>query len=421
MQLNTRNHAILSIDDDPMILKVLEDLVTRAGYESFSAKTAADALRLARDRQFAVIIADHNMPDMMGAELLSRFAQIQPSASRVLITGIKTFDVVTAAVNSGEIFRFVTKPWISAEMMATLHNAVQRFDLIETNKALEKQSLDLNQKLSAANILLDKQLKDLESDKMEIDATNDSLKTNFSRSLELCQRVLTTFNPLLGEQAKAASKICQSMAETHYFDTEQKHILDISSRLYDIGLTAVPSGFMSAVQTNPADLPPELKNVVENHTIQAQALASFVDSLKPVGETIRAHHERYDGTGYPDGLAGEMIPWTARCLAVVAHYVTCGLSPEMAVDSILEQSGTAFDPDATRLFLRCAQASPLPRLVKEVMVDELEVGMQLAAGIYSPTGVLLVSDGYHLDENTINKIRNYNLNSTLLRQLLVYC
>jgi hypothetical protein len=55
------------------------------------------------------------------------------------------------------------------------------------------------------------------------------------------------------------------------------------------------------------------------------------------------------------------------------------------------------------------------------MVDELEVGMQLAAGIYSPTGVLLVSDGYHLDENTIHKIRNYNLNSTLLRQLLVYC
>jgi HD-GYP domain-containing protein (c-di-GMP phosphodiesterase class II) len=211
------------------------------------------------------------------------------------------------------------------------------------------------------------------------------------------------------------------MAETHYFDDEQKHILDVSSRVYDIGLTAVPSGFMSAVQANAADLPPELKNVVENHTIQAQALASFVDSLKPVGETIRAHHERYDGTGFPDGLAGEMIPWTARCLAVVAYYVTCGLSHEMAVDSILEQSGTAFDPDATRLFLRCAQASPLPRLVKEVMVDELEVGMQLASGIYSPTGVLLVADGYHLDENTIHKIRNYNLNSSLLRQLLVYC
>jgi hypothetical protein len=82
---------------------------------------------------------------------------------------------------------------------------------------------------------------------------------------------------------------------------------------------------------------------------------------------------------------------------------------------------TAFDPDAARLFLKCAQATPLPRLVREVMVDELDVGMQLACGIYSPTGVLLVAEGYHLDENTIAKIRNYNSSSTLLRQLLVYC
>jgi hypothetical protein len=55
------------------------------------------------------------------------------------------------------------------------------------------------------------------------------------------------------------------------------------------------------------------------------------------------------------------------------------------------------------------------------MVDELDVGMQLASGIYSPTGVLLVAEGYHLDENTIKKIRNYNSSSSLLRQLLVYC
>jgi HD-GYP domain-containing protein (c-di-GMP phosphodiesterase class II) len=166
---------------------------------------------------------------------------------------------------------------------------------------------------------------------------------------------------------------------------------------------------------------PELKTVFLNHTIHGQTLASFVDLLKPVGETIRAHHERFDGTGFPDGLAGEMIPWTARCLAVVVYFVTCGLPQEQAVDRILEQSGTAFDPDAARLFLKCAQATPLPRLVREVMVDELDVGMQLASGIYSPTGVLLVAEGYHLDENTITKIRNYNSSSTLLRQLLVYC
>lgn len=419
--MNPLRHSILCIDDDPLILKVLEDLVNRAGYESFSTQSADAALRLAVDRQFAVVIADHNMPEIMGAELLNRFAQIQPSTSRILITGIKSMEIVEAAVNSGEIFRFVTKPWISAEMIATLHNAVQRYDLIQKNISLEKTTLELNQKLSLANEQMDRQLKELDADKQEIDESHAALKTNFSRSLELCQRMLTTFNPLLGEQAKAVTKICRIMADTHYFDEEQKHILDVSARLYDIGLTAVPSSFMSSIQNNAEDLPPELKTVFQNHTIHGQTLASFVDTLKPVGETIRAHHEQFDGTGFPDGLAGEMIPWTARCLAVVVFYVTCGLPHEEAVDRVLELSGTAFDPDATRLFLRCAEATPLPRLVKEVMVDELTVGMQLASGIYSPTGVLLVADGYHLDESTIHKIKNYNLSSLLHRQLLVFC
>jgi response regulator RpfG family c-di-GMP phosphodiesterase len=419
--VNTNPPSILSIDDDPLILKVLEDLVTRSGYQSVTTTNSDEALRYALDRKFAVVIADHNMPDMLGADLLHRFAQIQPSSSRILITGIKSLDVVTAAVNSGEIFRFVTKPWISAEMMATLHNAVQRHELIETNRSLERTTLDLNQKLSEANTRLEKQLRELEAGKRELDFSHEALKTNFSRSLELCQRILTTFNPLLGEQAKAALKIAQIMAETHYFDEEQKHVLEVSARLYDIGLAAIPSGFMMAVQNDLEDSPPEMKTIFQNHTIHGQTLASFVDLLKPVGDTIRAHHERFDGKGFPDGLAGEMIPWPARCLAVVVYYVTCGLPHEQAVDRILEQSGSAFDPDATRLFLRCAQATPLPRLVREVMVDELDVGMQLASGIYSPTGVLLVAEGYHLDENTIKKIRNYNSSSSLLRQLLVYC
>ena len=419
--MNNNPPSILSIDDDPLILKVLEDLVTRSGYQSVTTTSTDEALRYALDRMFAVVIADHNMPDMMGADLLHRFAQIQPSASRILITGIKSLDVVTAAVNSGEIFRFVTKPWISAEMMATLHNAVQRCELIEANRGLERTTLELNQKLSDANARLEKQLRELEAGKRELDISHEALKTNFSRSLELCQRILTTFNPLLGEQAKAAMKIAQIMAETHYFDEEQKHVLEVSARLYDIGLAAVPPGFMMAVQNNLEDTPPELKTVFQNHTIHGQTLASFVDLLKPVGDTIRAHHERFDGKGFPDGLAGEMIPWPARCLAVIIYYVTCGLPHEQAVDKILEQSGSAFDPDATRLFLRCAQATSLPRLVREVMIDELDVGMQLASGIYSPTGVLLVAEGYHLDENTIKKIRNYNSTSSILRQLLVYC
>ena len=68
------------------------------------------------------------------------------------------------------------------------------------------------------------------------------------------------------------------------------HVLDVSARLYDIGLAAVPPGFMAAVQNNADDTHPELTSVFLNHTIHGQTLASFVDLLKPVGDTIRAHH-----------------------------------------------------------------------------------------------------------------------------------
>ena len=136
--------------------------MTRAGYQSMTTTSGEEALHLAVDRKFAVIIADHNMPDMLGAELLNRIARIQPSASRILITGIKSLDVLASAVNSGEIFRFVTKPWISAEMIATLHNAVQRYELIESNRSLEKTTQELNERLSSANQQLERQLHELE-------------------------------------------------------------------------------------------------------------------------------------------------------------------------------------------------------------------------------------------------------------------
>jgi response regulator RpfG family c-di-GMP phosphodiesterase len=128
-------------------------------------------------------------------------------------------------------------------MIATLHNAVQRYRLIESNRVLEKA-----RRRSSTSASLRRMLR-LQTpaqgaggwQKGDRSFAHEALKTNFSRSLALCQRILTTFNPLLGEQAKAATEICELMAQTHYFNDEQKHILDVSARLYDIGLTAVPA------------------------------------------------------------------------------------------------------------------------------------------------------------------------------------
>src|SRR5690606_34965834 len=97
---------------------------------------------------------------------------------------------------------------------------------------------------------------------------------------------------------------------------------------------------------------------------------SHIDSRAAVGETVRAHHERFDGTGFPDGRAGTEIPWTARCLAVAVHFIECGLPKAQAVEHITSESGKALDPEAVRLFLKMTHLIQLPRSVREVMLED---------------------------------------------------
>lgn len=419
--MSTSRHSVLVIDDDLAILKVLDLLVGRAGYEAIVTASTSDALRLVQEKTFAVVISDYNMPEMTGAEILHEIARIQPNASRILITGVRSLEVVAAAVNSGDIFRFLTKPWVSAEMVATLQNAIQRYELLTAKQELEERTLQLNRQLAEANERLGQQVRDLETQKQQLDESRAALRTNFDHSMELCRRILSTFNPLLGEQSKAAVRICEMIAEPAVFSAEERHALIVSAHLYDIGLAGVPHEYTRSLFGEISELPPDIQHLVKNHTIYGQTLASFVDKLKSVGDTIRSHHERFDGEGYPDGLAGQMIPWSARCLAIVAYYVSCGKPHYEAIEDVIAQSGTAFDPEAVRLFLRNSQAAPLPSHVREVLLDELSPGMRLATGVYSPMGILLIPEGHQLDESTIAKLRNHSNLTSLPQQLLVFC
>jgi HD domain len=145
-----------------------------------------------------------------------------------------------------------------------------------------------------------------------------------------------------------------------------------------------------------------------------------VDPRADVAETIRAHHESFDGTGYPDGLAGKSIPWAARCLAVAVGFVESSLPKQATIEAILARSGTTYDPESVRLFLKVTQLVHLPRQVREILLGELEPGMVLATGIYSPHGLLLIGEGQPLAPATITKILNHNDVTPIDQRLLVY-
>jgi response regulator RpfG family c-di-GMP phosphodiesterase len=421
VSVNTTSTAtILIVDDEPVVLNALTFTLEREGFHVVGCTSPLKALSILHDRDFSVIISDQRMPEMMGLDFLVECRRLRPHCSRILITAVLALPTIVDAINKGEIFRFVAKPWLREELVATVRNAVQRHELVTRNAVLQDETQRLNEQLRIANSALEAKVRDLEQQKQRLDAANRDLAGSYENSLELCRRILTTYDPILGGQAKALVDFASLMAGTDQFSETERHALRSAAWLCDLGLIGVPREMMRAFRSQPDQLTERERGMLHNHPIYGQTLASLVDPRTDVGEVIRAHHERYDGSGYPDGLAGERIPWTARCLAVAVGYVESGLSKTAAIDSILAKAGSAYDPEAVRLFLKVSNLVPLPKQVREIMLHELEPGMVLVNGIYSPHGLLLIGEGQALSPATISKIRSHNQVTPISQRLLVY-
>lgn len=417
---NSLAAEILVVDDEPVVLTALKVTLEREGFHVVACTSPLKALAVLRERDFGVIISDQRMPEMMGLDFLVESRRLRPNASRILITAVLALPTIVDAINRGEIFRFIAKPWLREELIATVHNAVQRHDLVTRNTALQAETQKLNVQLREANAALETKVKDLERQRQHLDTANRELAASYENSLELCRRILTTYDPILGGQAKALVEFATQMAATDKFTDGEKHALRTAAWLCDLGLIGVPREMLRAFRTKSDQLTDRERGMLHNHPIYSQTLASLVDGRVEVGEVIRAHHERYDGRGYPDGFAGDSIPWPARCLAVAVGFVESGLSKTAAIDALLAKSGSEYDPEAVRLFLKGANLVQLPKQVREIMLDELEPGMVLANGIYSPHGLLLIGEGQPLSSTTIAKILSHHKVTPISQRLLVY-
>jgi response regulator RpfG family c-di-GMP phosphodiesterase len=412
--------TILVVDDEPVVLSALKQTLEREGFHVVACASPLKALAILHERDFSVIISDQKMPEMLGLDFLIESRTLRPQASRILVTAVLALPTIVDAINKGEIFRFVAKPWLREELIATVRNAVQRHELVTHNQALQAQTLGLNSQLTEANAALAAQIHDLQQKQMRLDVANSELSANYENSLELCRRILTTYDPILGGQAKVLVEFAARMAATDEFTESQRHSLRSAAWLCDLGLIGVPREMLRAFRTKSELLSDHERAMLHNHPVYSQTLAALVDSRGEVGEIIRSHHERYNGKGYPDGLVGDNIPWPARCLAVAVGFVESGLTKSAAIDSLLDRSGKDFDPEAVRLFLKVSNLVQLPKQVREIMLHELEAGMILANGIYSPHGLLLIGEGQSLSPGTIGKIRSHNQVTPISQRLLVY-
>jgi response regulator RpfG family c-di-GMP phosphodiesterase len=411
---------ILVVDDEEIVMTTVRETLRQQRYDVVATTEPAIALEELRKQEFSVIISDQRMPRITGLELLSQARQLRPNSTRILVTGVLELDTVVEAINQGEIFRFILKPWLREEFLATVSNGVQRHEMLCQNARLQAATRAMNRQLVELNRSLEQQVKLVAQQNQQLAEMNQALEGNFLRSLDVCVHTMQTFYPSLGSEARRVSRLCGFMADVLRLPPEQRRILQSGALLYDVGLVGVPRQIIRRWQEDPDGLDAAEQALIRQHPVLGQELAAFDSGLDKVGEIIRAHHERFDGAGYPDELEGDNIPWLARLLAAVVAYVSSPLTDADALDAIKTGAGSVFDPEAVHVLLRTLPLAPLPREEKKVPLTDLRPGMVLACGVYNSNGLLLLPEGQHLNSTYIEKLLNHNRVQPIDQSLVVY-
>ena len=417
---NKAANPVLVVDDEPVIVALLQGQLEHAGYATVGMTNPLQALEEIKQRNFSVIVSDQRMPKLSGMELLAHASRIQPNATRILVTAATDMETVIEAINTGEIFRFVVKPWAPQEFLVTVKNGIQRHELICRNLHLQSATESMNAQLVELNRSLEQQVKLVAQQNTQLRNMNLALESNLVHSMELCVHTMETFYPLLGNRARRVFQLCRAMAHVLQLNGEDTRALESSALLYDIGLIGVPRQIIRQWQESPQTLKPAEKVLIEQHPILGQELAAFSSDLETVGQIIRSHHENYDGSGYPDQLAGENISWLARLLAVAVAFASSPLSDLAALDLIKAEAGTAYDPEAVRVFLRAHTVAVVPRKERQLTLADLRPGMVMAKGIHTYNGLLLVAQGQQLNATYIEKVLNHNRIQPITDALVIY-
>jgi response regulator RpfG family c-di-GMP phosphodiesterase len=407
--------AILFFSDDAFFADDLKKRLAPHGYALTLGATQEAAVILLERQIFSLIATDARMGEVANLAFAEKVRELQPNAAFIELSETETPASPDDVGNRQDVPK---------HLLALLQQAERRAVLELELSQLETEKATLAGRLEAAESLLAQQTRQ-NSGSDSGQGENQPFETStlghadFSFALKTYHHLLIEFDFLLAEQARMTVDICLKMAESKYFTQEERDTLFASAWLHDIGLVGYDRVLRHRFYASPDSLSASDIESFRRHPLHSERIALQLLDKPTVGSTVRAHHEHFDGSGYPDGLAGEMIPWTARCLSVAAFYVECCYVRERALEQMLKLSGSAFDPEAVRLFCKTTQTD-LPNQVQEVMLDELTSGMRLTKGIYSPAGLLLVPENQPLNAATISKIQNYNLQASVTQRLVVY-
>lgn len=299
-------NTILIVDDEENILKSLERLLENEGYRMFFANSGDKGLEIIKREDIQMVISDHRMPGMDGLKFLSEIKKISPDTIRIMLTGYADVDIAVKAINEGEVYRFVTKPWNNNELLSAVKQGIEYYNLQKELDRLNKLIQSQNIELKEWNFKLEQKVAD--QTKHIRDLFLDAIKS-LAFALEAKDKYTEGHSRRVTEYATG---ICEKMSLAKEYIEDIK----LGSLLHDIGKI----GIKESVLDKKEKLTKEEYDHVKTHVLIGEKILTPIIKNETVIKIVRHHHEHIDGSGYPDGLRGKTIPLEARIVAVADAY-----------------------------------------------------------------------------------------------------
>jgi putative nucleotidyltransferase with HDIG domain len=330
--------GILVVDDEAVVRRVVVALLEHAGYATAEASNAEEALELLQNGPPChMVMSDVMMPGTDGLALLDAIKQDFPAIPVVLFTALHDLHIATDAFRRGA-FDYLLKPFERKDLLATVERALEH-------------ARDRRQ-----NILYRQSLEDVVSQRTQrLRNAMADLERSYDVTLEAMGDALDLRDEETEGHSKRVTAYAIALARAMGVDAATLKVIARGAFLHDIGKIATPD----AILLKPGKLTAEEMSIMREHCERGYETVSKIPFLSEASEIVRAHQEKFDGSGYPRGLAGAEIPLGARIFAIADTLDAMtsdrpyrkGASFDDARKEIERCAGTQFDPEIVAAFL----------------------------------------------------------------------
>lgn len=328
---------ILIVDDDERICAIITRRLTLEGYSCVTANNGREALQHFYKDNFSLIISDIKMPELNGIELLKNVKALDQNMVVVMMTAYPEVDIAVEAIHQGA-YDFIIKPF--------------DLDLVvfSVEKALEKRRLE--EEVENYHLHLEKLVEERTA---KLQHLYNVLKEAHLDTIKALIEAIDAKDPYTRGHSDRVRKMSLRIAMKLGFNENRLEGLGYGALLHDIGILGIRDGVLQ----KQGPLTPEEYQHIEEHPLIGVKIVEGIDFFKDQVPMIRHHHEHFDGSGFPDGLAGEEIPLEARIITVAdafdamtsmrTHRTKMAL--EDALAEMKRYQSQRFDPHILEIFL----------------------------------------------------------------------